>query len=188
MDAGFREGFVDSRLIRSERSATLQREDDAFKGKVSFGTGDGRELNVHCVDSFSLSATLFIASQLSEVEPRRSSHSAGFARKFELCHYDQATDDPQAAVLSCALAPRSILNEIEQRDLLNRRITGYAHGWSALTFGLVRCAKPSGLTLEAQGVWIPLVASWQGLTSRSLLRPGSFKKGDTHRRQPCLDY
>ena len=131
---------------------------------------------------------MFIPSQLSEVEPRRSSRGAGFARKFEVCHYDQATDDPQAAVLSCALAPRSILNEIEQRDLLNRRITGYAHGWSALTFGLVRCAKPSRLTLEAQGVWIPLVASRQGLTSRSLLRPGSFKKGDPHRRQPCLDY
>ena len=119
---------------------------------------------------------MLIAWQLSEVGPRRSSYSAGVALEFELCHDDQAVNDPQAAVLSCAFTPRIILSEIKQRDLLNRRIMGYAPGWSALTLGLVRCAKLSGLMLEAQEVWMPLVASQPGPTSCSLLRSGSSQK------------
>ena len=131
---------------------------------------------------------MLIASQLSEVGPRRSSYSAGVALGFELCHYDQAANDPQAAVQSCAFTPRSILSEIKQRNLLNRRITGYAPGWSALTLGLVRCEKLSGLTLEAQEVWMPLVASQPGQTSVRCCGQDRRKRRDARRRRPCLDY
>jgi hypothetical protein len=48
MNARFRQGLVDSRLIGAKRTATLQNQGDAFERKMSFFRCDKREkLNIH---------------------------------------------------------------------------------------------------------------------------------------------
>lgn len=92
---------------------------------------------------------------MSEVGPRHSGYGVGEALEFELRHYDQVADDPWAAVLSCAFAPRSILNEFEQRDLLNQRITGYAPDCTVLALGIATMQTAEAMRWRRREFWMP---------------------------------